>query len=150
MKTEEKELMDNIRIVGAQANCFAPNNVCDREDYMQTGLKSLLKAMRGLDKTKGKLTTYSWPIIYRDIKKEQAEKFKNIAPITYDIPVTPKTCIWELIPSNLSEQENTIIKLKLESYNIRQIARKMGIKCKEAHEIFGSACQKIREANLDA
>lgn len=149
--TEEQELLKNIRIVGAQANHFAPNNVCDREDFMQTGCIALLKAIRKRDPTKGKLTTYSWPMIYRDIKKKQSEKFK----INYTKPESPRNDfslptfhLWEIIPDNMTDQEMEIIELKLDNYNIRQIAKRLGIKCKDVEEIFTSACQKIREANL--
>jgi RNA polymerase sigma factor (sigma-70 family) len=150
--TEEQELLTNIRIVGAQANHFVPNNVCDRDDFMQTGTLALLKAIRKRDPTKGKLTTYSYPIIYRDIKKKQAEKFKT----NYTKPDAPRndfslptSHLWEIIPEGMTDQEMKVIELKLDSYNIRQIAKQMGIKCKEVEEIFASACKKIREANLD-
>jgi DNA-directed RNA polymerase sigma subunit (sigma70/sigma32) len=149
MSAEEKELLENLAIVGAQANNFAPNTICDRDDYMQTGTIALLNAIRKRDPTKGKLTTYSWSIIYRDIKRKQSEKFKR-KPTEYKEGFScPKTSLWEVVPDNLTIQENQIIELKLSNYNIRQIAKKMDIKCKEVEEIFQSACQKIREANLD-
>lgn len=150
--TEEQELLANIRIVGAQANHFAPNSVCDRDDFMQTGLIALLKAHRKLDPTKGKLITYSWPMIYRDIKKKQAEKFKtNYTKPDFPRPdfSLPTFHLWEIMPDDMTEQEINIINLKLDNYNTRQIAKQLGIKCKEVEEIFTSACQKIREANLD-
>jgi RNA polymerase sigma factor (sigma-70 family) len=150
--TEEQELLANIRIVGAQANHFAPNNVCGRDDFIQEGCISLLKAIRKRDPAKGKLTTYSWQIIYRDIKKKQAEKFKR-KQTKPDSPRNdfslPTFHLWEIIPEGMTDQEMKIIELKLDNYNIRQIAKQMELKCKEVEEIFASACQKIREANLD-
>lgn len=150
--TEEQELLKNIKIVGAQANHFAPNNVCDRNDYMQTGCIALLRAMRKRDPTKGKLTTYSWRMIYRDIKKKQSEKFKanytkpEIKRNDFSLPTFH---LWEIIPDGMTDQEMKVIELKLDNFNVRQIAKKMEIKCKEVEEIFASACQKIREANLE-
>lgn len=150
--TEEEELIKNIRIVGAQANHFAPNSVCDRDDYMQTGTIALLKAIRKRDPTKGKLTTYSWPMIYRDIKKKQSEKFKvnqTKPEIKRNAFSLPTFHLWEIIPEGMTDQEMSIINLKLDNYNIRQIAKRLEIKCKEVEEIFASACQKIREANSE-
>lgn len=150
--TEEQELLDNIKIVGAQANNFAPNNVCDRDDFVQTGTIALLKAIRKRDPTKGKLTTYSWPIIYREIKAKQSEKFKH-KHVRPDSPRNdfslPTFHLWEIIPDNMSEDEKRIIELKLDNYNSNQIAKQMGIKTKEVEEIFSLACKKIREANLE-
>lgn len=150
--TEEQELLTNIRIVGAQANHFVPNSVCDRDDYVQQGCIALLKAIRKRDPTKGKLTTYSYPIIYRDIKKKQSEKFKT----NYTKPDTPRNDfslptfhLWEIMPDDMTDREIEVINLKLDNYNVRQIAKQMQIKCKEVEEIFTSACQKIREANSE-
>lgn len=148
MNNEEKELLKNLNLVGAQVKNFPPNSICDTEDYMQTGTIALLRALRKLDNTKGRLSTYSWAIIYREIRSKQYEKFKPKA-MNYaeEGVIWPKSHFWEFVPDNLTSQEKALINLKLEGYNLNNIARLMKIKHDDVEKALQSAYAKIKEAN---
>src|SRR5687767_11976578 len=116
--TETKEHAKNMGLVGRQVKCFPPNNVCDRDDYLQTGSIALLQAIRKRNPSRGKLTTYAFRSIYRDIKRKQADKFSKKPARYHDLVVWDKEGLWEILPDNLTEQEKTCVELKLDGYSV--------------------------------
>jgi DNA-directed RNA polymerase specialized sigma subunit len=144
-----KTFTDHLGIVGRQSNCFVPNNVSDRSDYFQVGAISLLKAMNKHNPEKSKLTTYAWPIIYRDIKRFQTKSSRKVVVSESDIYNIPED-FWESVPDNLTIEEKACIQMKLEGYNNKDIAKKLKLKFSEVEFVFGSAVAKIRKANEES
>lgn len=144
---EQQTVLNNIGLVGRQIKNFPTTPVSDRQDYFQTGVIALIKAVRGRDPTKGKLSTYAWPAIYREINSQQYQKFNKKLSQYTDSETNSPEGLWEVLPDGLTEIERNCIQMKYDGYSIRDIAKKMEIKCVEVKAVLEAAWQQIKEAN---
>jgi DNA-directed RNA polymerase specialized sigma24 family protein len=54
---------------------------------------------------------------------------------------------WELVPSNLTEEEELLIKLRLDGFNFKEISMRLECHRSRTKKIYNNAIQKIRDHN---
>jgi RNA polymerase sigma factor (sigma-70 family) len=145
---ESQLLIDNIGLVVAQARNFKPGRVTDIDDYKQAGAIALLKAIRNYDPTKGKLGTFAWKAISREIVRE-ATKFQETVTLTEDIYQEEKESIFDFIP-NLSEDDFEILWLRICGHSLEEIGNKIGESKQNINHKLKKIISIIKECNEKA
>tara|TARA_R110002051_G_scaffold99688_1_gene170056 strand:+ start:19 stop:495 length:477 start_codon:yes stop_codon:yes gene_type:complete len=128
--TEEQKVIDNYGLVVSQALSFSSSNSYDFEDYIQSGLIGLLKAIRKHDPRRSRLSTYARTCIRNEIikyiNKNKKHTFNNKIPIE-DTAVPEVFIDWNTLTDSLSEEEKSILKLRLHNNSYREISEKLDI-----------------------
>jgi RNA polymerase sigma factor (sigma-70 family) len=127
---ESQAIVTHHKMVHHIAKKFKPRNSNELEDYVQIGYIGLIKAVRKYDKSKAKFSTMAWNYIKWEIMRHLSKhKIDNIiydsSLISNIVSATITNEHEELMPFNLSPNENNILKLKLEGYSMREIAGKL-------------------------
>tara|TARA_R110002020_G_scaffold40201_1_gene119051 strand:- start:2205 stop:2678 length:474 start_codon:yes stop_codon:yes gene_type:complete len=127
LKSEQQQVMDNYGLVVSQALAFCSSRSSDLEDYIQSGLIGLLKAIRKHDPKRSKLSTYATTCIRNEIIKYiNKNKKHNVKKVTLeDIEVPEKSIDWDTLTDSLSEEEKSILKLRLGNNSYREISDNM-------------------------
>ena len=151
----EELIEKNMGLVLTIVNRFNPKNQTEKEDYIQAGRIGLWKAITKFSKNGGsKFSPYAWNPIKWEIIKEirsikskysssNIEEYQHIHSSNNPTP----TPFWELVPSNLTQNESEVIKLRLEGYNFIEISKELKCHRSNTKKIFQSAIKKIRETN---
>lgn len=142
----------HMGLVVSVVNSFKPQNITEREDYIQAGRIGLWKALKKYDETKGAvLSTYAWnPIrweIIKEIKSLKKCRYSTLSQAN-DPAYTEKESLWESIPSFLNQEEIGLIELRKMGYKLAEMADIAGKKTSYVKRVFYNAIRKIREANV--
>ena len=150
-----KDLVEeNMGLVISIVNRFNPKNTTERDDFIQAGRIGLWKAIDKFCEDRGsKFSPYAWNPIRWEIMKEirSSMKHKHL-PLNLDDDDSmgsylPEESFWELMPSNLIDEEMKVIKLRLDGNNFKEIAEKMDCNRASVKRLFNSAVKKIRDNN---
>lgn len=147
----EQLLQDNYGLIVAQAVRFKPKNIHILEEFIQVGVTAFIKSAGNFDPNKGKFSTYISHCIHHAIFDFAKKNNRGIfIEFSDNIPM-PETCesIEDLLPNSLTEQEHTIIQLKLQNYSKKEIADMLSITSAELNKSFNTIKQKIKKANED-
>jgi DNA-directed RNA polymerase sigma subunit (sigma70/sigma32) len=141
---EARLVRENIGLVISQALKFKPTRVTDVDDYIQAGSIGLLKAIRKYQPERGKLSSFAWPSIWREIVHE-ANKFKEATQsLEFDISVdyvdNLKDCIPDLTPDQLQ-----IFTLRAEGHTLKEIGSRFDKTKEWARQQLNVIIQKIRD-----
>ena len=147
VKDESKLVLDNLGLVLVHVKNFKPNRVTDFDDYKQVGMLALLKAIRAYKSSKGKLSSFAWPAIFREISKE-ARKFRDHNPnVMIDVPEeTPPSKIEEYLP-DLTEEQMTIIMMRSFGYTLNEIGEHLDKTREWVRQQISKMAKRIQEAN---
>ena len=141
----------NMGLVVSVVNSFKPQNLTDREDYIQAGRIGLWKALKKYDSTKGAvLSTYAWnPIRWEIIKEIKCAKKGRYSSLNVCSPpiYKNKDKLWEALPSLLSEEEVDFLELRSMGYKLAEMAEITGRTNSYVKRVFYKAVRKIREKN---
>ena len=142
----------HMGLVVSVVNSFRPQNMTEREDFIQAGRIGLWKALKKYDETKGAvLSTYAWNPIRWEIIKEIKSAKKDLYCALSEAR-TPsyrdKESIWECIPSRLSEEEKPLVELRIMGYKLSDMADITERKTSYVKRVFYNAIRKIKEANV--
>lgn len=142
----------HMGLVVSVVNSFKPQNITERDDYIQAGRIGLWKALKKYDETKGAvLSTYAWnPIRWEVIKEIKSLKRGRYSSLSQaNVPAClEKENLWESIPSFLNEEEIDLIELRKMGYKLAEMADIAGKKTSYVKRVFYNAIRKIREANV--
>ena len=127
LKSEQQQVMDNYGLVVSQALAICSSRSSDLEDYIQSGLIGLLKAIRKHDPKRSKLSTYATTCIRNEIIKYiNKNKKHNVKKVPLeDIEIPEKSIDWDTLTDSLSEEEKSILKLRLGNNSYREISDNM-------------------------
>ena len=115
--SEQEMVTQHYGLVVHQALNFVINKQ-DLDDYIQSGLIGLLKAIRNYNPDRSKFSTFATVCIRNEIlkhakkQKRQRRQIPNTRPLYYKDGIR----FWEAHPDNLTDEEIHILKLKLENY----------------------------------
>ena len=142
---DENEIVkQNLGLVRAVVNTFNSQDYNEREELFSCGLLALLRAIRKHDPTKGKLSTYAWKIVRREISLyfKQKKKYVEVEEQWADEQIG----LGEYMPI-LTDEEQELVQLRLEGYTLKEISKKMDIKSRQVEYKLKKAYRKIRESN---
>tara|TARA_Y100000296_G_scaffold82474_1_gene111664 strand:+ start:302 stop:802 length:501 start_codon:yes stop_codon:yes gene_type:complete len=157
-KTELEEHLtrSNYGLVVSQALSFL-SKTSNIDDYIQAGLIGLLKAIRLHDSDISKFSTFASVCIRNEILKLKAkENKKRDVKVVFDSNLLAKSAsakyyikesFFDYVPSYLSEEENFILKLKLENNTNSEICDFLGCTKSVLNKKLEVLFEKIREAN---
>lgn len=154
----EELIEKNMGLVLTIVNRFNPKNQTEKEAYIQAGRIGLWKALTKFSKNGGsKFSPYAWnPIKWEIIKEIRSIKTKynsinndqiRIEEYQHTHSSSNTTPFWELVPSNLTQNEFQVIQLRLEGYNFKEISKELKCHRSNTKKIFQNAIKKIRETN---
>lgn len=144
---EARLVRENIGLVIAQALKFKPTRVTDIDDYIQAGSIGLLKAIRKYEPEKGKLSSFAWPSIWREIVHE-ANRFKDNGnqSLEFDIAVEAVSHLSDWLP-DLTEDQLRIFTLRAEGHTLKEIGEEFGKTKEWARQQLNVIITKIRDLN---
>lgn len=155
-KEKEARLMsEHMGLVASLARRFKPKNREDLEDLIQVGSIGLLKAIRKYNPDKAKLSTWAHQPIMWELMR-YVNKHKNMrAEIPINSSVLSKMLettehdadISVYLPDSLTEQEERVINLMCNHFNVREISQQMKTSTYIVGKLFKSAVDKILVAN---
>jgi len=158
----EDLIEQNMGLVLTVVNRFHPKDQNEKEAYIQAGRIGLWKAINKFSETGGsKFSPYAWnPIKWEIIKEIRAIKGKAHIEFvegyqTFDKADTYTTNgdskdsinLWELLPTTLTKTEESVILLKSQGYNFKEISNLLSLDRTNTKKTFDSAANKIRENN---
>ena len=122
---EEELIRKHYGLVFSQALYFLDDPNFD--DYIQSGLIGLLKAIRDYDHSKAKFSTFATVCIRNEIKntnkKAKRHRLNNHRSVTEkDKQYNNKEALSECLPESLSEEYKFIISLRIQNYTNAEIA----------------------------
>ena len=143
----ENELISkNIGLIIQLAKSFNPSNVTQLDEYIQLGRIGFLKALRNHDPKRGALSTIAWHYIRWEILGE-IKKEKHMSPLLMELESKQYNELQELLPSTLTNIERSIIQLRIEGFNLREIGQLHNKPRYWADKLYKSASRKIKRAN---
>ena len=153
---EERLIQNNYGLVVSQALSFLSKN-SNIDDYIQAGLIGLLKAIRSYDSHISKFSTFASVCIRNEILKlKSKEDKKRSFRIIFDSNLLAKSAaakyyiresFFDYVPDCLTEEENFILKLKLENHTNKEICDFLGCTRNALDKKLEVLFEKIREAN---
>lgn len=160
---EQQLILENMGLVVSLARSFNPKNNQELEEYIQSGRIGLWKAIKKHDPDRGALSTIAWNYIRWEIirtlpdsKKAKSTNLKQVCFTDISEPSFPlaeyydnsvRQRIQDLLPSSLTEQEHTLIMLKIDGFTMNEIGKHFGKSRVWAHTVYKKAFEKIKEAN---
>jgi RNA polymerase sigma factor (sigma-70 family) len=154
---QELILLENMGLVVSLAHSFKPRNALEVDEYIQSGRIGLWKAIKKHDPEKGALSTIAWYYIRWEIirgmggssgkKRPNVKCFTDVSSDFYKIVDDKKALnmLSEIMPNNLTDKENSVLRLRAEGYTMREIGEKFEHSRGWANETFKSAIEKVRE-----
>ena len=144
---------ENMGLVIAIVNRFNPKNSLERERYIQAGRIGLWKALDKFCVERGtKFSPYAWNPIRWEIIKEirLSTKHKHIS-LMFEENNGPSymtgESFWEMVPSNVTDQEKEVLRMRLEGSNFKEISESLNGTRSQTKKLFNSAIKKIRDHN---
>jgi RNA polymerase sigma factor (sigma-70 family) len=146
--SEQEMVTRHYGLVVHQALNFVINKQ-DLDDYIQSGLIGLLKAIRNYNPDRSKLSTFATVCIRNEILKfaKKQKRQKRHIPNTRPLYYTEDSRFWETHPDNLTDEEIYILKLKLENYTHKEIAEEICCSKNDIKQKMKKISNKLREAN---
>ncbi len=147
---EQEMVTQHYGLVVHQALNFVINKQ-DLDDYIQSGLIGLLKAIRNYNPDRSKFSTFATVCIRNEIlkyakkQKRQKRQIPNTRPLYYKEDVR----FWETHPDNLTDEEIHILKLKMENYTHKEIAEELCCSKNDIKQKMKKLSNKLREANSE-
>lgn len=154
-------MVDNMPLVLSLVTSLRPPNRTEFDEYVQHGSIGLLKAIRKHDPARAKLSTLAWYYIRWEIiryinRNKRLQKLHDDA--SYHIssisrrkeqkPVESE--LFEILPNNLSNSEETVIRMRHQGYTFQEIGTALGDYTRGwASKLFNSAIEKIQDANKE-
>jgi len=147
---EEELIRKHYGLVFSQALYFLDDP--NFEDYIQSGLIGLLKAIRKHDKTKAKFSTFATVCIRNEIKntskKAKKHKSKNYGDvIEKDREYNTKDVLSDYLPEFLSEEYKFIISLRVQNYTNAEIAEFLSCSKADVKEKIRLIIKLLKESN---
>lgn len=128
---ETRIVEDYTKLVYHIAQKFKPNNSYELEDFVQIGYMGLLKAIKKYDKTKAKFSTIAWYYIkweiIRYLSKKKVDLVYYDGDSFCDSEAYDAESLQDFIPFNLTQEQQTILQLRLDGFTMKQIAAKLNI-----------------------
>jgi len=117
------------------------------DELYSCGLVGLWKAASTYDPSKSKFSTYAHLIIYREMLCWTKSKSNHVSFYSQnDCGGKSKHSISDVLPP-LSEQESTILQMRLDGYTLKEIGKRLGFSTTTAFNKFEEIKNKIRIAN---
>ena len=142
---------ENIGLVKKVVQSFSPQNYHEFEDFYSCGLFGLLKAIRTYDKSKGKLSTYAWTIIKREIinhiKSELFEQKKKYEWAKHRLGEAKESVNIDDYLPNLLDDEHSLIKMRKDGYTFKEISEEHNISPCGVYVKINEIQQKIKRSN---
>ena len=141
----------NMGLVISIVNTFSPKNETERQDLIDAGRIGLWKAIKKYNpKNNTKVSTFAWrPIrwaIIRELqRKNNCVSLSDIAEPVINI----KERIWELLPSDTSEQERQIVRMRCEGYRFKEISEEMQEEPDVIKNKFYKLIRRLKEDNKE-
>ena len=156
LELEEQLVQNNYGLVVSQALSFLHKN-SNIDDYIQVGLIGLLKAIRKHSSEISKFSTFATVCIRNEILNlKKKESRKNSGEIIFDSNLLAKSTaakyyikesFFDYVPDCITEEENFILKLKLESCTNGEICDFLGCTKNVLDNKLDALFENIREAN---
>lgn len=155
LSDEQVEVLikENMPLILRLAQSFCPRTADDLEEMIQIGRIAVWNAAEKFDSSRAKkLSTLMWRYIRWDIIR-YLEKEKRQYMQTSDFVCCPPDDkkhqgMWEILPSNLTEEEAEVIRLRaLHNCTFKEIGKQMGYGRNWANRKYQSALRKIGVAN---
>ena len=156
LELEEQLVQNNYGLVVSQALSFLHKN-SNIDDYIQVGLIGLLKAIRKHSSEISKFSTFATVCIRNEILNlKKKESRKNSGEIVFDSNLLAKSTaakyyikesFFDYVPDCITEEENFILKLKLESCTNGEICDFLGCTKNVLDNKLDALFENIREAN---
>lgn len=154
---EEKLVRDNYGLVVSQALSFLEKNpLTTLDDYIQVGLIGLLKAIRKFDEKKAKFSTFAVVCIRNELLNH-VRKYKKKNKVIFNDNITKRAIkqnayiskenLFEYTPDHITQEQNFILKLKLENHNNREICDLLSCTRRELDNKIRELIVVLREAN---
>lgn len=145
----EKLLAEHKGLIVSQAVSFC-RNPDDLDDFISVGTLAFTKAYKKyipiINGKEIKFSTYIVSCIRNAFKKhckKEEKRYFTRPTMSY----IDSEQLWELLPDDLTEQEQVIIQLKYENYSYQEISDITGLTQKELQKITHKLFRKIRECN---
>lgn len=150
---ENTLVKENIGLVKRVVRSFSPQDYHEFEDFYSCGLLGLLKAIRTHDESKGKLSTYAWTIIKREIinhiKSELFEQKKKYEWAKYKLGESDAHTRFEEYLPLLLDDEHSILEMRREGYTFKEIGEKHNISSCGAYLKVSEVQRKIKRSNKE-
>ena len=149
---ENTNILKHQGLVLSIARNFNPKDDADLQEYVSEGNIALLRALRKYKSKKGKLSTFAWKYITRAISKHVVKHNKIVSREVsleniLSTENTQSLDLWEILPDNLDDVENTIITKRWNGYTFEEIATEFGHSKSWAKQKFDNIIIKIQNAN---
>lgn len=140
---------ENMGLVVSIVETFKPRNQTEREDLIDAGRIGLWKALKKVDKNKGKISTYAWkPIRWAIIKEiNKSKNHKSLDNIKEEPIIKPTSQFWELYSKDITQEEINLIELRRQGYKYREISSITGKSSASVRQKIYNAISKIKENN---
>ena len=124
---------------------FCPSSVYSLEDLIQQGLIGITKAHRRFDPEKAKFSTYATVCARNEIMRFLKSVKKQPINLNSDC-YTADRGLWELLPSTLTTDEETVVTMKSEGYTNTEICGIVDMPKNLFNSTLASAYKKIRKS----
>jgi RNA polymerase sigma factor (sigma-70 family) len=144
--TEQQLIISNSKLISTIVRKFKPKSIHEEEELLQVGRLGLLYAIRRHNK-KYALSTIAWKCISNEILRYlKKEKRLRMLPLTKNIIEKESFRMWEFLPE-LSENDNSILKLKYEMFSNKEIAEKYNCSVSNINKKWKTIKETIVKAN---
>lgn len=141
----------NMGLVVLLAKSFNPRNKDEYDEFIQLGRIGVWKAHIKYDPTRGTFPTLAWNYIKWEILRHLDKKNPETQleePMSIEDTKYICDSIWEYLPSNLSQKEKRVVKLRLiDRHTFLDIGNIMGYSRGWANNTYKRALEKIKHAN---
>lgn len=152
MNDEQRKLVeDNITLVYSLVNKEYPTFVHD-DDIIQSGILGLCKAAMKWDSSKGAFSTLAFYCIRNEIRLELRSRQRRVETVSLETPVEDNLTLEDMLEGGddtditelmvdayvktLTEDERTVLELKLEGYKRQQIINITGFDLNKVKSIL--------------
>ena len=144
-------IQKNMPLVIAIVNRFHPRNETERQDLIDAGRIGLWEGLQNFDPNQGCLSTYVYKPVCWAIIRELNKKNKRPKNISLDDIADPGVRIpdslWEYYPSDMTNEEKTLIELRCAGYKFHEICGIVNTTPAIVKNRFYKALKKIKEGN---
>lgn len=147
----EDIIEENMGLVISIVNTFNPKNDTERQDLIDAGRIGLWKAIQKYNPKKNvKVCTFAWRPIRWSIIRELQRRNSCVSLNEIAEPLTHnKERIWELLPSDTTDQEKEIVRMRCEGYRFKEISEEMQEDADVIKNKFYKLIRKLKEKHND-
>lgn len=147
----EDIIEENMGLVISIVNTFNPKNDTERQDLIDAGRIGLWKAIKKYNpESNTKVSTFAWRPIRWSIIRELQRKNNCVSLSEVAEPlIHNKERIWELLPSDTTEQEKEIVRLRCEGYRFKEISEEMQEEPDVIKNKFYKLIRRLKEKHND-